>query len=203
MKMRNISYIYTSILILIITSACSSFVKRDEFDSTVDGLRTTDSDLKGQLDNMRYSFDEMTDQLNRKFQGYDASIAEFQGRLRVDMTAHFAYDDASLQVEDMDALDQFADVIRDYHPNVLVTVEGFTDPAGSAEYNQWLGMERAKSVRNYLVGDGGLNSDKVKAVSYGEERQRQVQPGAWGNEGSANRRVALVIDYVSPGTSAN
>jgi len=203
MNIRFISIICSSTLCLVIASGCSSYVKRDEFDSTVDGLRTEDSELAAQLDGMRYRFDEMTDQLSRKFQGYDARIAEFQGRLRVEMTAHFGYDDVVLQAEDMAALDEFTEVISEYHPNVLITVEGFTDPAGSAEYNQWLGLERAKAVRNYLVKTGGLNEDTVRAVSYGEDPSRLIDADAWGDEGAANRRVALVIDYISPGSAAN
>jgi len=203
MNIRFISIICSSTLCLVIASGCSSYVKRDEFDSTVDGLRTEDSELAAQLDGMRYRFDEMTDQLSRKFQGYDARIAEFQGRLRVEMTAHFGYDDVVLQAEDMAALDEFTEVISEYHPNVLITVEGFTDPAGSAEYNQWLGLERAKAVRNYLVKTGGLNEDTVRAVSYGEDPSRLIDADAWGDEGAANRRVALVIDYISPGSTAN
>ena len=203
MNIRLISIVCSSTLCLVIASGCSSYVKRDEFDSTVDGLRTEDSELAAQLDGMRYRFDEMTDQLSRKFQGYDARIAEFQGRLRVEMTAHFGYDDVVLQAEDMAALDEFTEVISEYHPNVLITVEGFTDPAGSAEYNQWLGLERAKAVRNYLVKTGGLNEDTVRAVSYGEDPSRLIDADAWGDEGAANRRVALVIDYISPGSAAN
>lgn len=202
MDIRLISIACALLMSLIIASGCSTYVKREEFDTAVDGLRSTDSDLKTQLDGMRYRFDEMTEQLSRKFEGYDARIIEFQGRLRVEMTAHFAYGGVALRTEDMAALDQFTDVIGDYHPNVLVTVEGFTDPAGSVEYNQWLGMERAKAVRNYLIKTGGLNADMVRAVSYGEDPARLVEAGAWGEAGAVNRRVALVIDYIAPGNTA-
>lgn len=203
MKTRFISTVCAAALGIVFVSGCSSYVKREEFDSTVDGLRSADSDLASQLDGMRYRFDEMTDQLSRKFQGYDAQIAEFQGRLRVDLTAHFAYDDTALQPEDMEALDQFTDVISEHHDNVIITVEGFTDPAGSAEYNEWLGMERAKAVRAYLIKTGGLSEDQVRAVSYGEDASRLIDATAWGDDGAANRRVALVIDYVSAGSSGN
>lgn len=42
----------------------------------------------------------------------------------------------------------------------------------------------------------GLSADQVRAVSYGEDRNRLIRPGAWGDDGLANRRVALVIDFV-------
>ena len=130
------------------------------------------------------------------FNSYDAQIAQLQGRIQVDMSANFAYDDATLREEDKAPLTEFANVLMDYHPNVMVTVEGFTDPAGDAEYNKWLGQQRANAVREYLI-QSGLPADKVRAVSYGEDDNRQIKPGAWGDAGSANRRVALVIDYVA------
>ena len=178
--------------------ACGDYVRRDEFDSTVAGLRATDSDLQGQVSDMRELFSELTGQLNRKFDDYDAQIASVQGRLRIEMTAHFEYDDDTLREADKPALDEFTEVIRAHHSNVIVTVEGFTDPAGNAEYNKQLGLRRAQAVRDYLINIGGLNPDKVRAVSYGEDPNRQVKANAWGADGAANRRVALVIDYVAP-----
>jgi peptidoglycan-associated lipoprotein len=187
------------VLLLALAAGCSEYVKRDEFDSTVAGLRSTDSELQGQVGDMRELFSELTGQLNRKFDGYDARIASVQGRLRIEMTAHFAFDDAALRDEDKPALDEFTQVIREHHSNVIVTVEGFTDPAGNPEYNKRLGLARAEAVRDYLINVGGLNASKVRAVSYGEDPERQVKANAWGPEGAANRRVALVIDYVAPG----
>ena len=112
------------------------------------------------------------------------------------MPVFFAFDESAIRDGDRPALDKFATVIREHHPNVLVTVEGFTDPAGDADYNQWLGQQRANAVRDYLVQQGRLNADNVRAVSYGEASNRQVTPGAWGDDGLANRRITLVIEYV-------
>jgi len=192
------------VLLTVALSGCHNYVKRAEFDSTVADLRGTDADLqasdgdlRNQLQLMQAQFGELTDDLQARFSNYDATIASLQGRVRVDMTAHFGYDAADLREEDKPALMDFSDVIRDFHPNVLVTVEGFTDPAGSADYNKWLGQQRADAVREYLVNQGGLNPARVRAVSYGEDTERQVEQGAWGESGNANRRVALVVDYVA------
>lgn len=176
-------------------AACSSYVKKEEFDTTVQGLRDADGDLQGQLQQMQLQFSEITDQLHTKFSDYDAQIMQFQSRLRVEMTAHFGYDSADLRDTDRPALDEFSDVIRE-HPDVLVTVEGFTDPAGHADYNKALGLRRAAAVREYLITHGRLNAENIRAVSYGEDPQRLVEPNAWGEAGTKNRRVALVIDYV-------
>lgn len=99
-------------------------------------------------------------------------------------------------------LDRFASVVKEYYPGALVTVEGFTDPAGSAAYNLRLGQQRADAVREYLAVAGGLETAELKAVSYGESRNRQVVPGAKGPGDVAleNRRVALVIDHAAIAT---
>ncbi|NNF16717.1 MAG: OmpA family protein, partial [Gammaproteobacteria bacterium] len=147
------------------------------------------------LERMEFQVSQLTANLQSTFADYDAQIAQLQGRIRVDMTAHFAVNDATLRDQDKDALSEFSRTIADFHPNIIVTVEGFTDPSGSAAYNKWLGLQRAKSVRDYLVSNG-LAKSQVRTVSYGEDKERQIMPGATGYAGESNRRVALVIDYI-------
>lgn len=52
-------------------------------------------------------------------------------------------------------------------------------------------------MKRHLIRTSGLDADRVRTVSYGEARERQVVPGARGPgpTGIENRRVALVIDY--------
>ncbi|MFT7653219.1 MAG: peptidoglycan-associated lipoprotein [Candidatus Azotimanducaceae bacterium] len=192
--MGNTTIVVIAALLL---SACGSqYVKRDEFDSTIGDLRGTDAQLASDLRGFRTQFSEMTQDLSQKFENYDATIGNLQGRLRVEMTAHFEYDNADLREVDKPSLIEFSDVIRDYDPNVVVTVEGFTDPAGDANYNRQLGLKRANAVRDFLIEDGHLHQERVRAVSYGEDNGRMLKPGAWGDDGTANRRVSLVVDYV-------
>ncbi|WP_274382278.1 OmpA family protein [Pseudoxanthomonas wuyuanensis] len=92
-------------------------------------------------------------------------------------------------------------VIRSSHTDALITVEGFTDPAGSIAFNKRLGQKRADAIRDYLVSSGGLSAQQVRAVSYGEDSNRQVHPGAVGEAGRGNRRVVLVA-YAGPASPA-
>lgn len=168
-------------------SGCASYVKRDEFDSAIAELRATDQRLQSQIE-----------ELSRK---HDALVTEMAGRVRVDASAHFATDDATLSDQDKPLLDDFAKAVRSSHSDALITVEGFADPSGAAGYNRRLGQRRAEAVRDYLVGTGGLAAGQVRAVSYGEDNNRQVRPGATGEAGRDNRRVSLVIDYAGPRTT--
>jgi peptidoglycan-associated lipoprotein len=191
-----------------VVSGCG--VKRGQLDSDLNALRgemrqgdeEVAARLGGQVDGMTGRVGNLEDRM-QAFESalqslrseFDARIVQIEAAIRFDAPVHFGYDSADLREEDQPLLDRFASVVNQYYPSATVTVEGFTDPAGNADYNKWLGEERAKAVRQYLTETGGLDDTRVRAVSYGEASDRQIVPGAWGENGLANRRVALVIDY--------
>lgn len=129
-------------------------------------------------------------------QDFNAKLTRMEARLALDVPVHFEFDKATIRGQDQPMLERFAQVMKEHHPNVLITVEGFADPAGPVAYNQWLGLQRAEAVRTFLV-ERGLPAERIRAVSYGEARNRQVVPGAGGpgERGLPNRRVAFVIEY--------
>jgi peptidoglycan-associated lipoprotein len=90
-------------------------------------------------------------------------------------------------------LDRFAKVVSHHYENSVVTVQGFTDPAGPADYNEMLSQKRAENVASYLA-ERGLDASRVRAVGFGEAQQ--VAPGEWGDAegGMKNRRVTFVIE---------
>lgn len=187
-----------AVLAVLALGACS-YVKRAEYDATLAQLRANDSALRSDVDGLRADLTALKGSLEARMSQYDARIEQLAGRLSVDMTTHFAFASSEVPEGDRPALDEFASVMREHHPLMVVTVEGFTDSAGSAGYNQRLGQARADAVREYLVSSGGLTADRVRAVSYGEARDRQLQPDAWGEQGQSNRRVTLVVE---PDTAA-
>jgi peptidoglycan-associated lipoprotein len=170
-------------------AGCSTHVTRADFDATVAELRANDQAQQEQID-----------ALNAQMAKYGAEFEQMRGRVRVDSVAQFGSGDATLREEDKPLLDDFAKVMRDHHAGAIITVEGFTDEAGSNGANHALGQRRAEAVREYLVGSGGLSADQVRAVSYGENQNRLVAPGQTGDTGQPNRRATLVVDY--PGGSS-
>jgi peptidoglycan-associated lipoprotein len=206
---RNGSAIVIASAAVAVLAGCVEYVPRDEYEATIAELRQNQQSLRSNLDSTRAdvagihtdlsgtrdNLVSLKSELSSKFQQYDASVSELKGRVRVDMSAHFDFDKAQLHDEDKAALDDFASVVRSHHPDALVTVEGFTDAAGSDAYNKLLGLKRARVVRDYLVAQG-LNPEKLRTISYGKAQNRQVVRGAWGQHGEANRRVALVVDGI-------
>ena len=62
-------------------------------------------------------------------------------------------------------------------------------------------LPEVETVRRGLLPamkDQLIASAQVRAVSYGEDSRRQLVPGEWGEDGAANRRVSLVVDYLGP-----
>jgi outer membrane protein OmpA-like peptidoglycan-associated protein len=107
----------------------------------------------------------------------------------------FGFDSAVVRDQDTTVLRQVADVIRQVYPTALVTISGFTDPAGSPQYNLRLSRRRAEAVKDYMIRLG-LPERQFKAIGYGEDTERQVVPGARRDQPGAgqNRRVTFTID---------
>ena len=192
---------------------CAAKVTREEFNTEVAKLREEtqagDRQIATRLDSTNQAVADHTrrlDALEQELQAfrseYKVSIEKVQGMLKFDLPVHFEFASSELRETDRPVLDRFATVVKQYYPGALVTVEGFTDPAGTAAYNLRLGQRRADAVKEYLATAGGFTSDSLKAVSYGEVRNRQVVPGAKGpgDTGIENRRVTLVVDHAAIAT---
>jgi len=194
-------------------AGCAAKVTREEFNTEVAKLREEtqagDRQIATRLDSTNQAvadharrLDALEQELQAFRSEYKVSIEKVQGMLKFDLPVHFEFASSELRETDRPVLDRFATVVKQYYPGALVTVEGFTDPAGSAAYNLRLGQRRADAVREYLATAGGFTSDSLKAVSYGEVRNRQVVPGAKGpgDTGIENRRVTLVVDHAAIAT---
>lgn len=194
-------------------SGCAAKVTRTDFSAEMARLReevqTGDAQLAARIDFTNQLVADHTrrldalDQELQAFRGeYNVSIERTKDMMKFNVPVHFEFSSSELREADRPVLDRFATVVREYYPGAVVTVEGFTDPAGSAAYNRRLGLHRADVVKEYLAAAGGVGTAQLKSVSYGESRNRQVVPGAQGpgDAGVENRRVALVIDHAAIAT---
>lgn len=195
-------YAGLSVALVVSLAACGGYVKKDDLaaqmagvqagvDQNTTAIEQNSSDIvlmQADIDQMRADMDVMAEEMS-------ARIEEMEDGLRFAMPVHFEFDRADIRMVDETNLDRFAGVVSRYYPGVIVTVEGFADPAGSAEYNKWLSQQRADNVAAYIVANSTLDASAVRAVGYGENRQ--VRPGAYGPEGLDNRRVAFVVEYAT------
>ncbi len=195
-------------LTLAVTASACKTVSPDDLDASLASLRSdmqsemaagdqrVASELNGRVDGVERRMAALEADLQQMERDFEVSIARLEDELRFNVPVYFGFDDATVETDDEAVLNRFSTVAQKYYPNALITVEGFTDPAGNEAYNLWLGEQRAKAVAQYLVGSTAIPEGRVKAVSYGEDTRRLVNDG-WGPDGAGweNRRVVLVIDH--------
>ncbi len=75
--------------------------------------------------------------------------------------------------------------------NVNVIIEGNCDYRGTNEYNLALGQRRALVAKQYLI-NLGINSSRIRTVSYGEEQPLFL--GSDENSYAQNRRCDFVVE---------
>jgi peptidoglycan-associated lipoprotein len=199
---------------LVLAAGCH-YVKRADFDTEIARVRQDmangDQRVAGQASaevnaleaRIDSRFRTLEQNLRAMEDEFGARIDRIQGSLRVHTPLHFGFNESTLEADEVPVLGRLAEVLKEYYPEALITVEGFTDPAGSRAYNLQLGQKRAEEVRSYLISSGGLSPDQVKAVSYGEDSGRLILPGAQGpgDLGRENRRAVIVIDHSDSGAT--
>ena len=197
-----------AVLSLAVLASCG-YAKRDDVDAQFAQMRTemqqADQGLDqriSQVDSRVNGLEQRTAALERDLQAlrndFNATVERMEGMLSFSVPVNFEFDRAEVRPGDTEVLTKFAEVVKGYYPNAIVTVEGFTDPRGSTGYNQRLGMRRAEAVRDVLV-QNGLVGDQIRTVSYGEATNRLLTRQGGPEAGMENRRVSLVIDYTGTG----
>ena len=86
--------------------------------------------------------------------------------------AYFDYNTSNIRADAKDALHADAvtlsEILRAY-PGYKLTIQGFADERGSAEYNLALGEARAKRAQQFLI-DSGIPEAQLPTMSFGKER---------------------------------
>jgi len=104
----------------------------------------------------------------------------------------FDFDAASLRPDQQETMGRIVQCFKFYlteHPETVVTIEGHCDERGSNEYNLALGFSRSQRIFEELV-NGGVNSEQLKTISYGEERP--IDPTHTETAWSKNRRSQFI-----------
>lgn len=189
-------------------SACST-VSPDEMDTGMQALRAelmqeiesgdqqVSDRLGSRINSVEQRLAALEADLQEMEQEFEVTVQRLEDQLRFDVPVYFGFNEAELGSNAPQILDRFASVAQQYYPQAMITVEGFTDPSGPAEYNRVLGQRRADAVREYIVQTGSVNGERVRSVSYGEDSSRLIAPSETGpgQTGWQNRRVVLVIDH--------
>lgn len=151
--------------------------------------------LRDDVEALRGDVDELADRLDSLAEAFEECDC---GGMRLAAPVYFDFDESEIRPQERPVLDKLASTLQRAESAWLLTVEGFADPRASESYNIRLGQQRADAVKQYLV-EQGVNGDRIKTVSYGEARNRQVNPGAQGpgRAGLTNRRATFVLDWAA------
>ena len=76
------------------------------------------------------------------------------------------------------------------HPEMKVEIEGHTDNIGTNEFNLWLSLQRAQTVKDYLVAKG-IDPNRLVVKGFGEEQPRATNKTPQGR--ALNRRIEFKI----------
>jgi peptidoglycan-associated lipoprotein len=101
---------------------------------------------------------------------------------------YFAFDSSSVDDENRAIVEAHAAYLA-ANKNIKVVLEGHADERGTREYNLALGERRGQAVER-MVKLLGIGADRVKVVSYGEEKPvaQDHNESAW----ALNRRVEIL-----------
>ena len=196
----------------VVGSGACAHVGQEDFDAGLAGLRADlqqeirqgddavaqrVNGLDGRVDQVEARLAQLEQDIQTLENEFGVTVERLETALRFNVPVYFGFDAAEINPDARVVLERFGDVVQEYYPEAMITVEGFTDPSGPAAYNKRLGQRRADAVRGYLVEGAGLTDARVRAVSYGEDTSRLVAPGDTGpgSEGWQNRRVVMVIDH--------
>lgn len=96
----------------------------------------------------------------------DRYIAEVSNDRLVLVGVNFAFDKSDLLPESYPVLDKAVKLLNE-RPNVNVEIQGYTDYVGTESYNQELSVERANTVKAYLVSKG-ITETRLTTVGFGK-----------------------------------
>lgn len=119
-----------------------------------------------------------------------AQIAEItRDKPAIDLEILFEYNSADISPKAVPALVALGNALsrQDLKDSVFF-INGHTDAAGGADYNQLLSQRRANSVRRVLIEQYKLAPDTLIAVGFGKERLKNTANPL----GDENRRVQIV-----------
>lgn len=122
----------------------------------------------------------------------DGCQAAFDDLLRADSIL-FTTSKAEIRQSSYGLLDKLVGVARDC--DVSVTIGGHTDSRGPAEFNDYLSLERARSVRQYLIANG-VDPSRVSAKGFGSANP--VADNNTINGRQRNRRIEFRVTRTQP-----
>lgn len=104
---------------------------------------------------------------------------------------NFEFNSTTLDEETTDYLDELARALQD-NPELKIKLVGHTDNIGSEKFNQRLSINRAETLKDYLV-EKGVDGERITAE--GKGMKEPLNKNETDEDRAKNRRVELTILY--------
>jgi len=142
-----------------------------------------------------YYMDVQEKKLRDKLEGTGVHVVRNGNDIQLVMPGDVTFEtnSASLNPNFFEVLDSVALVLNEYK-STLVTVAGYTDSTGPADYNQKLSERRATTVALYLHSRG-VAQQRLAAIGHGENHPVASNTTAEGR--AKNRRVEITLDPIT------
>lgn len=136
------------------------------------------------------------DRITQTLQEFDATDVDGGFRLTLPDSILFDFGSSELRGDSTQALTLIAEVLE-FYADAEIIVVGYTDAVGSATANQRLSEQRAQSVVDALIGDHGVEMERMSAEGRGADEpvaDNANPDGSDNPEGrQLNRRVEIVV----------
>jgi outer membrane protein OmpA-like peptidoglycan-associated protein len=137
---------------------------------------------------------ERNEELNRMQQALNRVVetkrtAQGMTIILPDSTFRFEFDSADLSQKNRELLSRIAGILL-VSKGYGLSVFGYTDDVGTADYNQQLSVRRATAVEQYLV-QSGIDSTIVNLKGFG--KTSPIVPGTSAAARARNRRVEIAL----------
>ena len=137
-------------------------------------------------------FDRQEKELKNRLNGSGVKVERTgEGEIKLTAPENITFDTNSSVIKSRftGSLNSVADVLKKY-PDSNIIVSGHTDSTGNDSINNPLSVNRAASVKSYLVG-AGVPSSRITSVGYGSKEP--IASNSTANGRAQNRRVEIKI----------
>ncbi len=189
-KFTSVSYLFLSVIILSV--GCSG----------LSGLRQENKALSKriqELEGEQYGLESARRSMEDVLQGTGATVNVKEGKIAVMLpsSVFFNSGQATLKKKAKSSLTKVGNAIKNDFPNGTIRIEGHTDSdpikkTRSLYASNWeLSAKRAASVLHFLVGNCGLDPNRLYIAGFGEYQPIASNTTKKGKK--QNRRVEIVI----------
>lgn len=196
MKRSEISAIWLVVVLLSWTGPLIVYAQNDP--------QVAIAKKQAELDRQKIALEKKRLELEQKELDLQKAQQEFQAQqsgrsLSMNLSGDvlFDYDKAVLKPEAEQALKKVAVVLSQF-PESKVAVEGYTDSKGAKATNMQLSRERAQSVKDWLVKNGGVVAGIISTKGYGEQNAIAPNTNPDGTDNplgrALNRRVSIIVE---------